>query len=330
MGCLCRRPVCRFHRLLKKHGVGYVQASRPSERVSSLSTCKTNPPGARRPESAVVNHSDQQHVDTTRYYVSSPPLRHEPRSSRARSTSPECSPDVDEDAIAVDWTWLRLVFVLLDILLLTHRLTRLYVELSQMRLATPTVGQFWPMPDGCAEGRSISILPVDGVDPAQTTSGTGPALNHIGSEDHGSGDDDNEADVAGSTANATDRCCSNCVSSTPRRRAAGSRSARRRRARSSTDIVPRLVCLVALLAALFYVRTSTMSRGVLWLHDALPSVEGTSPSISPSAVGSHFYDDIGIASMSSDFRQLQAFVDFFNSGKSMDILTTPFQLGLTS
>jgi len=95
-----------------------------------------------------------------------------------------------------------------------------------------------------------------------------------------------------------------------------------RRGRSSADIVPRLVCLVALLAALFYARASTTSRGVLWLRGALPSVEDISPPISTSAFGRHLYDDVGVASLSSDFRQLQAFVDFFNRGKSVGIFNT--------
>ena len=69
---------------------------------------------------------------------------------------------------------------------------------------------------------------------------------------------------------------------------------------------------------------------MLWLRRALPSAPPPPPpsiSTSAAAVGRHLYDDVGIASLASDFRQLQAFVDFFNRGKlCTSIFTSPFLL----
>ena len=299
--------------------------------------CEPTPPGVRRSESIVTRRSSKQYVDTTRFFeslstVNDATAAGRPTPAASRSTtrrtamSLECRSVVDEDMVAVDWASLRLVFLVLDVLLLVHRLTKLYVELDRMRLSTPEENSFSVLSVGCAEG--ISVLPVDGVDPSQMIPGAEPAVqhvaNHVGSEAHGLGADDDEADVTESTTNSlyvtSARCGSHSGSNTSTcPHATGSRWLRRRRTRCSPDIVPRYVCLVALLAALFYARTSTMSRGVLWLHGALPSVTDKSPSIFTSAVGRHFDDDVGIDSLSNDFRQLQTFVDFFNRGKSVMI-----------
>jgi len=326
--------VDRFHELLKKHGVGCAQGSLPAAQIVP-SSCESDVLTVRRSESIVANSSAKQYIDTTRFFTSASTVDdataagRSPATAELRSTTPsaadspttsfECRSAVDEEAIAVNWTALRLVFVLLDVLLLVHRLTKLYVELNRMRLSVPIVGGFSSLSDGCVDG--ISILPIDGVDPAQAICEHESAELHIGNcVAFEARDDDDEVTVGESTSNSlcatSERCCSNNVSSTAtRRRATGSRWTRRRRTRSSPDIVPRLVCLVALLVALFYARTSTTSRGVLWLRGALPSVVDKSPSISTSAIGRHYYDDVGIDSLSSDFRQLQAFVDFFNRGK---------------
>jgi len=263
-----------------------------------MSTCEST-------ESVVGVRSTTFHFDVTRFYASVTATAD--RSTSSQSTSPECSQVSDDDAVPVDWTSLRLLFVVLDTLLLAHRLTKLYVELARM----PVVGQLTSTTDGYADCRHVSVLPVDGVDPVQIISDLG---NHVGSEGHLSGDDDDEGSDGG--------CCvvSHSLANSTRRRSTGSRSTRRRRTWwSSSDIVPRLVCLTAMLAALFYARTWTMSRGVLWLYHALPSLNDKSPSISTSAIGRHLYDQLGVASLSADFRQLQAFVDFFNRGKSTRI-----------
>jgi len=328
--------VYRFSKLLRKYSFGYVQRSPPAEGPSSR--CEPNLPAVRRSELVDATRPAKQHVDTSRFFVSAssvddvtPAGSSELRSTMRRSassgtTSFQCRSFVDDDVVAVDWTSVRLVFVVLDVLLLVHRMTKLYVELDRMRLSAPVL-RFWPLSDGCAEG--ISVLPVDGVAPDQTNSGPEHAQpyvgNHVGNEARGSGDDDEVFDSEPRTNSlcvTTERCGSNSVSSTLTRRqaATGSRSPWRRRTRSSPDIVPRLICLVALLAALFYARTSTTSRGVLWLRSAVPSLGNRSSSIFTSAVRRHFYDDVGVDSLSSDFRQLQAFVDFFNRGKLVLIL----------
>lgn len=220
---------------------------------------------------------------------------------------------------------MRLVFVLLDVLLLVHRLTKLYIELDRTRLSpTPYEGRLWALSDGCEDG--ISVLPVDGVESAAAiTEERETALpsidNCVGFESREDEDDVVFESITNSLASPTlERCGSNNISSTATRRhpATGSRLTQRRRSRSlfSPDIVPRLVCLIALLAALFYARLSTMSRGVLWLRGALPSKPS---SMSTSATIRHFVHDVGIGSLANDFRQLQAFVDFFNRGKSVKI-----------
>jgi len=241
------------------------------------------------------------------------------------TTSFRCGSVVDENLDTVDWPSIQLVFVVLDVLLLVHRLTRLYVELDWMRSAA-VVARSSPQSDGCAAAEDISVLPVDGVDPADVISRHHPVISHVGNHVHVEADDDDEADIgSGSTSNslyAVSEPRSNSVggATSKRRCATGSRWARRRRTRSSSpDIVPHLVFLVALLAALLYARATTMSRGVLWFRGALPANEHNSPSISTSAFGRHFYDVVSIVSSSDDFRQLQAFVDFFNRGKSMMI-----------
>jgi len=329
--------VCRFNKLLKKYGVGYVQGSLPAEEIGPSSRCESSRRGVRRSKSVVANRSAKQYVDTTRFFASSStiddatavgrtPLPSTMRTTAdSQTTSFECSSDVDEDVVTVDWASLRLVFVVLDVLLLVHRLTKLYVELDRMLLSSPDVDRFSTLSHVCADG--ISVLPVDGVDPAQTViSGSDLALPHFGnyveSTRRVSGDDDNDNENDGEpTKNSicvTSECFgSNSVSSKSTcQHATGSRWARRRRTRSPSDIVPRLVCLVVLLVALFYARTSTLSHGVLCLRNALPSLKDRLPSIT-SVIGRHFYEDVGIDSLSNDFRQLQAFVDFFNRGKSL-------------
>jgi len=319
--------VCRFNQLLKKYGVGYVHRSSPAGELSPSSRC--GGPSVRRSNFIVANRSTRQYVDTTKFFVSLSSVDDPPpadsselpsgRTASSKSTSSECRSVVDEDdLVAVDWTSVRLVFVVLDVLLLVHRLSKLYLELDRKRMSASAVGRFSPLADGYAEG--ISVLPVDGVAAAQSMSDSECVLphhvgNHVGLDARGgSGDDD---DVGESTSNslcvtAELRGSNNVSWLMSRRHSTGNR---RRRAGSSPDIVPRLVCLVALLAALFYARTSTMSRGVLWLRGALPSLANRSPSIFTSAVRRHFSDIVNLDSLSNDFRQLQAFVDFFNRGK---------------
>jgi len=329
--------MCRFNRLLKKHGVDYVPSSLPTEHISL--TCQSSLRGVRRSETVVANGSTQQYFDATRFFASlstvddvqirgrstlAEVLRR--RTADSQTSAFECRSGVDEETAEVDWASVRLVFVVLDVLLLIHRLTKLHIEVDRMRLSTPGMVQFSPLSDGYAEG--ISFLPVDGVEPTQTILTPEPALRHVinytESERHGSGDDDVEVNAGESTANSLcvtlERCGSNSVIRTPTRPSTGSRFARRRRIRNSSDVVPRLVCLVALLVALFYARTLTMSRGVLWFHNALPFSKDKLPSMFASGIGRHFYDDVGVDSLSNNFRQLQAFVDFFNSGTPVIIL----------
>ena len=321
-----------------------MKRSRSAEQTSRSSTCEPGLLGLRRSEIVVDNRSAEQYIDTTKFIASASSVddataagSSKPvaalRSSTPRSdTSSETSSSdchrwvVDQ---VVDWATVRLLFVVLDVLLLVHRLTKLYVELDRMQFSTPAVGcQFSPLSDGCAG--DVSFLPVDGV---ASPSGPEPTLphigNHVGSEDRGLDEDDEEVDVdvVESTTNSlcvrSDRRGSNSVSSTfMRRQSTGNRWPGRRRTGSSSDIIPRLVCLVALLAALFYARSSTTIRGLLSIRGALPSLrDSRSPSVFTAAVRRHFYDDIGVSSLSSDFRQLQAFVDFFNRGKLIRIFT---------
>ena len=312
-----------------------MQGSLPTEQIILSSRCVPSLLDNRRLESVTGNRSANQYINTTRFFASSSMIDDSTtaggsvtmRSSvNSPTTSFKCRSFVDEDAIPVNWASLWLLFVVLDVLLLVHRLTKLYVELDRMRLSAAVGGGFLPLSDCCADG--VSALPVDGVDPGQTIAVREPAVtqvpNYVGSEALGVDDNDGEVDVVESTTNSlcvmAERCASNSVNSVSTRRyTTGSRCARRRRTRSSPNIVPRLICLVALLVALFYARMSTMSRGVMWLRSALPSPNDNSPPIFTSAFGRHFYDDVGVDSLSNDFRQLQAFVDFFNRGKSAAI-----------
>jgi len=312
-------------------------------RISPSSRCDPSQPGARRSE--FTNRSAKLYTDTSRFFVSAASLddnsavsalrsttsRSSAGSSETTTSSSDCRLLVDQDEIAVNWTTVRLLFVFVDVLLLVHRLTKLYVDLDQMRLSAAVNGLMWPLSDSASAGGSISVLPVDGVaSPVQTMSI--PPLhvgNHVGAEARGSvdGDDDEGLDFTESRATnslcvTTERAGSNAVSSCTltRRRSTGTGNTWHRRAlRSSPDIVPRLVCLVALLAALFHARATTTGRGVMWLRAVLPSYGSPSPT-SASAVDRHFHADVGVDSLSDDFRQLQAFVDFFNRGKSVVIV----------
>lgn len=319
--------------------------------LSPSSRCDPGQAGVRRPEFIIVaNRSSQLYFDTSRYFVSADgSMAAALRSTRSRSSAaslgtitslPGCRSHVDVDEIAVNWKLVRIIFVVLDVLLLVHRLTRLHVELDRMRLSGTAGSLMWSPSDG-GSAAGITVLPVDGVvSPVRSMSSPPPHVgNHVGTAACGSVDeydDDEGLDFMESRATTTNSLCvmterggtgSNNVSSTltrPCSIATGSGTLHRRVTphRSSPDIVPRLVCLVALLAALFHARaTTTTGRGVMWLRGALPSAALSSTSLnSTSAIGRHFHDDVGTDSLSDDFRQLQAFVDFFNRGKLVVII----------
>jgi len=303
--------VCRFNKLLKKYGVGN---SLQAGQASPSSGCASRPRGVRR--------RSKQHVDSTKFFTSRSSVDALRATVADSAVFPaamqvECRPPRVDEVVSevIDWTSVRLIFVVLDVLLLARRLARLCVEFNGRRGSAPGVGQFWPLSDGCAKGEHV----VDGVDPAVTGPGLVHVRNHVGSEVRGPSVNQ-VGGLTNSSCAVPDRYCSEArtSTSTSRRRTSGSSSAAmRRRLHASPDIVPRLVCLVALLAALFYARAWTLSRGVLWLRGALPSpAVDAAFSGSAFAVGRNFHDDVGVTGLANDFRQLQAFVDFFNRGKS--------------